>query len=64
MKLNLYLLTFFLFLLIFTSCSDKTVEEKLIGKWKLIEIYDGKKDISKERNPKKDRLIEFKIDGT
>lgn len=64
MKLNLYLLTFFLLLLKFTSCSDKTVEEKLIGNWKLVEIYDGKKYISQERNPKNHILVEFKIDGT
>jgi len=63
------LVAIFFCLLLFFGCNkrptedEKPIEEKIIGKWKMVEIYDGKKDISKERNPKGDRVLEFKKDS-
>lgn len=51
--------------LIIVSCVPKNQQEdKLIGKWSMHKIYDGETDVTSEHNPKNNRWIEFKEDGS
>lgn len=38
--------------------------EKIIGKWKMEQVLEGDRDITKDLNPEGDRWIAFKTNGT
>jgi len=47
------------------SCSTKQSPEKqLIGKWVMVEVYDGENDVTSKHNPENNRWIKFNRNGS
>lgn len=65
-KITLYLLFFSLFAAIFSSCNTAVErrEDSLINKWKMTKFLQQGHEVSKRFNPKGDRWIQFKDEGT
>lgn len=54
-------------LLIFLSLSCNPIEkleDKIIGTWNMVKVYEYDEDVTEKHNPMNDRWIEFKEDGS
>ena len=48
-----------------SSCSNSQDPEKqLIGKWAIVEVYDGENDVTGKHNPQNNRWIKFNRNGS
>lgn len=62
MKSNL---TIILAVLALASCSQsENLEEKIIGTWTMEKVYEYDSDVTEKHDPKDERWIEIKADGT
>ena len=53
-----------IFPFLFISCNkNETLEKQIIGKWKMVKVYEYNNDVTSKHNPEKDRWIEFAADG-
>ena len=41
-----------------------TLEDKLVGEWKMEKVFEYGNDVTKKHNPKNNRWIRFNRDGT
>ena len=54
------MITIFLF-----SCSvQKTLDEKILGKWYMSKVYELDQDVTAKHNPQNNRWIDFNSNGT
>jgi len=59
---------FFSFILVaiaMLSCqSSGSLDQQIVGRWKMDKVFESDLDMTEKHNPKNDRWIEFKSDGT
>jgi hypothetical protein len=56
---------FLVTILLTTSCQrSETLDDKIIGTWTMQKVYEYDNDVTSKHNPKNDRWIEFKADGS
>jgi lipocalin-like protein len=63
MRPNPYYLFLFLLVVACTNSSSTRVEENLIGKWEIVQVFDAGKDVTTVHNPQQNRWIRFNNDG-
>lgn len=52
-------------LIILSSCGQSNkLDKKIIGTWTMDKVYEYENDVTEKHNPKNDRWIEFKADGS
>jgi hypothetical protein len=49
---------------LFSCANTQDPQKQLIGKWKMVKIYEGEKDVSSQHNPKNNRWIKFNRNGS
>ena len=59
-KITLVLAAFF----IISVAWSKKPEKKILGTWSMYKVFEYDKDVTEKHNPKNNRWIEFKSDGT
>ena len=52
-------------LLVFFSCKpSRSLENEIVGVWTMEKVYEFEEDVTEKHNPKNNRWIEFREDGT
>ena len=58
------ILSLLIFPFLFIACSKSEPPEKqIVGKWKMVKVYEYNIDVTATHNPNNDRWIEFTADG-
>ena len=63
--MNRHLIIYLLTILLTTSCKQtETLDKIIIGTWTMEKVYEYDNDMTEKHNPKNNRWIEFKVDGS
>ena len=61
---NKYILSLLVLAFLYGCSASENLDKHITGVWKMDKVYEYGKDVSEKHNPKNNRWIEFKDDGT